>query len=268
MTFRLIVILMLFCAPIFGQSWQCRNDLEISCASGNCKAKTKSGFTPMSVSFNDMGKMSVCAYSGCWRGVGEVFRNSNFITLIGNDLKFSTSNNAKKVGQRIAITLDKKDNIAVLKVGAFAHPLICESKLPEFVDHKIKVSKAKSRPINFRSHKDARMFRTRLRRAARGKANFAGHFIYANWGCGTSCLFGAIINTRTGDVYFPKELAGMSLDYGETDDEVETLQFKRNSRLFIIKGYEGNAEETKKGTSYLVWQGTKFKRIKFIRSEK
>ena len=40
-------------------SWRCRNDLEITCGDGACAAETEDGFTPMSVSFDDSGAISV-----------------------------------------------------------------------------------------------------------------------------------------------------------------------------------------------------------------
>ena len=49
--------------------------------------------------------------------------------------------------------------------------------------------------------KDDREFRTRLREAARGKANFAGHYVLTVWGCGATCLMGAAIDAKTGKVY-------------------------------------------------------------------
>ncbi len=69
--------------------------------------------------------MSVCAYSGCWEGTGKISDTENFMMLTGTDLKFSTS---ADMTESIAITLDKRDFIALIKVGGFAQPLICESK--------------------------------------------------------------------------------------------------------------------------------------------
>ena len=78
MKFSLILIFSVFFGTAYAESWQCRNDLEIRCVEGKCSAETKSGFTPMSVSFSDNGKMSVCAYSGCWEGTGKVFEDWQF----------------------------------------------------------------------------------------------------------------------------------------------------------------------------------------------
>lgn len=265
MKLSLILILSIFCVAVNAENWQCRNDMEINCADGKCKSKEKDGFTPMSVSFSDTGKMNVCAYSGCWEGTGKVFEDGNFMMLSGQSLKFSTSNSVM-ARENIAITFDKTDNIGMLKVADFAHPLICKkvgsnTDTPKFADYKVRVSKAKPKPIVFRGNKDARMFRTRLRAARKGGVNFAGHFIFTTWGCGTSCAYGAIINTKTGKVYFPKEVAGMS--FGMMRDLPDNpIQYRKDSKLFILHGNAANAK--KAGVTYLVWQGTRFKQIKFV----
>ena len=107
------------------QSWQCRNDLEVRCDAERCEAETGDGFTPMSVSVDDSGAMSVCAYSGCWEGAGEVLRSGQFLVLVGHDLEFSTSPDPKSAAD-IVVAIDREDGVATLKVGEFAHPLLCQ----------------------------------------------------------------------------------------------------------------------------------------------
>lgn len=104
------------------ETWQCSNDVEVRCADGKCEAAAEGEFTPMSVTVSDSGAMSVCAYTGCWEGTGEVVRSGAFVVLIGQDLAFSTSQDA---AEDIVIVLDVEDGVATLKAGAFAHPLLC-----------------------------------------------------------------------------------------------------------------------------------------------
>src|SRR5438132_326713 len=52
------------------------------------------------------------------------------------------------------------------------------------------------------SSPDARRFRTVLRHAAAQGLNCGGHFTLATWGCGALCLTGAIIDARSGKVFF------------------------------------------------------------------
>jgi len=42
------------------------------------------------------------------------------------------------------------------------------------------------------------MFRTRLTEASLEKPNFAGHYRFAFWGCGSNCAAGAIVDLETG----------------------------------------------------------------------
>lgn len=117
----LLILCLLLAATASAANWQCRNDLEIRCGSGNCQAETGDAFTPMSVSFDDAGRMSVCAYSGCWEGTGKVLQNENFMSVTGHKLKFSTGDSTES----IAILFDRNDDVALLKVGEFAQPLVC-----------------------------------------------------------------------------------------------------------------------------------------------
>jgi hypothetical protein len=75
---------------------------------------------------------------------------------------------------------------------------------------------------NLRSAPGASHFRTVLREGAREGANFAGHFAVVTWGCGTSCQSLAIVDVRSGRVFFPLRDV---LEMG--------AEFKINSRLLV-----------------------------------
>ena len=107
-------------------SWQCRNDVEISCNAEACEASES--FTPMDVWVDDAGSMNVCAYSGCWEGIGTVAQSEAFIVFTGHDLTFSTAPDAEDRKEDIVIAIDRADHVAILKAGAFAHPLRCQQK--------------------------------------------------------------------------------------------------------------------------------------------
>lgn len=49
--------------------------------------------------------------------------------------------------------------------------------------------------------KESRKFRTRLSQGAKEKVNFAGHYVFTTWGCGTECITGAAIDVKTGKVF-------------------------------------------------------------------
>jgi len=76
--------------------------------------------------------------------------------------------------------------------------------------------------INYSSNKTARQFRSAISWSInKFGMNFAGHYNIARWGCGTSCISGAITDLKTGNVY---DLPPASLDY----------KFKNTSRLLVI----------------------------------
>ena len=116
---------LLILSSVFAESWQCKNDLEIQCSDRQCQVSEQGEFTPMDVSFDSLGATSVCAYSGCWEGRSDILNTANFLILIGQDLAFSTAQEASESGQNMSLVLDKTDGIAVLKLGSFAQPLQC-----------------------------------------------------------------------------------------------------------------------------------------------
>ena len=72
----------------------------------------------------------MCAYSGCWEGTGTVTQSEQFVVLTGHELPFSSDPDGTDSGQAIAIVIDAEDDVAILKVGTFAHPLRCERSTP------------------------------------------------------------------------------------------------------------------------------------------
>lgn len=110
-------------------TWNCSNpDMEIGCSEGKCEA-TFDAFTPMDVAFNDDGALLVCAYSGCWEGDGEVLKTADFLAIAGHQLSFSTDPVPGEMRQDVAILLDLHDNVALLKSGGYAQPLLCVKRV-------------------------------------------------------------------------------------------------------------------------------------------
>lgn len=93
------------------------------------------------------------------------------------------------------------------------------------------------------SHPDARTYRTRLREAARGKVNFAGDWVLATWGCGTTCLTGAVINARSGRVQF---LPGSVCCWFELGEEVNPIDYRADSSLLVLTGMINEEEPAAK----------------------
>ena len=126
-----VILILLFGLILIGaraQNWHCQNDLEVQCSDNSCETTPKAEFTPMDISFDNSGTTSICAYSGCWEGISDVLNTTNFLVLIGQELRFSTAleTDDSNAGQSMSLSLDKNDDIAVLKLGSFAQPLHCE----------------------------------------------------------------------------------------------------------------------------------------------
>lgn len=128
MPLLLLLLVSLFNSGLESKTWQCRNDLEITCSADKCESETADSFTPMSVQFSENGQMNVCAYSGCWEGLGNVYINGDFLVVSGLNMNFSTAPKSESSNENILISLDKRDNVANIKAGAFAQPLVCELK--------------------------------------------------------------------------------------------------------------------------------------------
>lgn len=153
-----------------------------------------------------------------------------------------------------------------------------QKQMPSFSVYSVKVERLTPRQPNLASHKNAGRFRTNLRRAAKGKVNFGGHFIVTTWGCGTNCTQSAIIDARNGQVFFPAEFEGVVQGFCELPpkanpadspamtDEYAPFIYKASSRLLILNGFRGGDFDNAKarcGTYYLEWTGKQFKQIKF-----
>ncbi len=135
MLFGLILLSLVGCAsaaPAIDSepTWHCRNDLEIFCREGACEAALEGAFTPMDVSLEASGELSVCAYTGCWEGQAEVLERQDFLLAVGQELPFSTAKDDRGSDRNIVLVIDRNDSVATLKVGVFALPLPCSRSEP------------------------------------------------------------------------------------------------------------------------------------------
>ena len=126
---------------------------------------------------------------------------------------------------------------------------------PQFEDFPVhQVFRGKPAPVNLRSNPQAPMYRTRLKKAASGRPDFAGHYTVAEWGCGSNCQAHYFIDAKNGRV----------IDGVTTDRSVE---YRLDSRLFIAdpSGEEGVAYEDDPtafiGVSYYVMRNGRLSEI-------
>ncbi len=159
--------------------------------------------------------------------------------------------------------------VSFLAFGIFAEGF--GQVLPRFSSFPTKAEKARARSIDFRRSPGAEAFRTRLRRALAEGTDFAGHYKIAGWGCGTGCISGAVIDVRNGRVYFPEELYAFSVGYFTGEYETEPLKYRKNSRLLILSGIPGSADDNVPqrpwGDYYFEWKHGRFRQIKYVKRD-
>ena len=141
-----------------------------------------------------------------------------------------------------------------LPVGSLSE----QKPMPRFQDFRVsQIFKGKTASVKL-SSPQARMFRTMLSVNAKGGVNFAGHYIVATWGCGSDCHSLAIIDARTGNVYFTPSLLSV---LGQRYQEEDRLQFRKDSSLLIVAG---SRNEEGSGRYYYVWKNNRLKLIRAV----
>jgi hypothetical protein len=104
-----------------------------------------------------------------------------------------------------------------------------------------------------------RKHRTAIRESLANGVNFAGHYVVAEWGCGTGCREFVIVDVKTGIVYDPP-FAEVDYHYpGPEQSDVEwwcysdLLTYQKESALFVV---EGCLQGKQCGRTYLVMRNT------------
>ena len=117
--------------------------------------------------------------------------------------------------------------------------------------------------------REARLFRTVIRRAAADGPDFAGHFTVAAWGCGSSCMSGAVVDARSGRVLFPDAMQDVTAIHvtGREPDGSEppfyALRWRRDSRLLVVVGAQ-HEDEARDGVAFYLWTGTGLRLLRFV----
>lgn len=165
--------------------------------------------------------------------------------------------------------------LALVVVASNPRASAQETGAPRFEDYAVSTAAAAGRrkvaPLDLRSHPLARKFRTTLRQQLEeAGVNFAGHYTLASAGCGTGCSIVALIDTRNGRAYFPKELLGWTSIVGDYEPpEGEDIRTHRaDSRLLRMLGRPniGAVGEERHGASgiyYYEWANNRLRMVKF-----
>jgi hypothetical protein len=139
--------------------------------------------------------------------------------------------------------------------------VLAQTRTPRFSDYPVKtVYRGKNAPI--RLTRDDMDFRTRLRWAAkRSRPNFAGRYILTTWGCGTSCVGGAVVDAKTGKVSWWD--FSVCCWPNEVPDDFEPIEVKLNSNLIVFNGAR-NEKEGDIGKHYYKFVNGRFIHLKTV----
>ena len=74
--------------------------------------------------FDERGKVSACAYSGCWEGRARVLRKDGGFFYAAGSYRFSTSQSKERT--KVAIAIDREAGVGFVLVSSFAHPMTCK----------------------------------------------------------------------------------------------------------------------------------------------
>ena len=148
------------------------------------------------------------------------------------------------------------------------------TKRPRFEDYAaVRNWSGKAAPLNLVLPSE-RMFKTRLAKAASETANFADHYRFTSWGCGSNCAAGAFVDLETGQVIPPPLTSGTS----GWDRWMFCWQAFRgagvwtrpDSRLLIIrcgKTLIERLDDVVPDTYYFVWEGSRFELVAHKRAD-
>jgi hypothetical protein len=143
------------------------------------------------------------------------------------------------------------------------------SATPRFSDYPVtNIFTGNNAPVKLVSSAD-RTYRTRLREAAREDADFAGHHKIALIGCGTNCMLAAVINLRTGRVYWFPETINQALS-----DEVDAIigedpvKYSVDSKLLAFPTLKDHDSDKYVYLQYYVFEGSRFTLIKSVKKRR
>lgn len=116
-----------------------------------------------------------------------------------------------------------------------------------------------------------RLFRTRLLKAAKAPPNFATHYRFTMWGCGSECASGAIVDLGTGRVIAsPLGTSGngwMRFNVCWSAIEGSGVEVRLDSRLMIVRcGLRDNeqVERNVLDVYYFVLERQRFRKLAHI----
>lgn len=151
-------------------------------------------------------------------------------------------------------TIYKDDKMIVIKSKKSVDTLINFISSIDKKTYNVKVEDIKlTKKLNFSNYEYKKMFKTATRKGVEENGvNFAGHFCFVYWGCGSPCKLSAVVDMKTGIVY-----NGLNSEIG--------YEFKKNSNILIVNPPDSTGFYDKniiwQQPSEYIWTGKTFKKL-------
>jgi hypothetical protein len=152
--------------------------------------------------------------------------------------------------------------IALLLVSAVM--LVAQNRAPRFEDFPAPTDwKGPPTAVKLATRSE-RLFRTRLLQAANKPPNFATHYRFTMWGCGSECASGAIIDFATGQVIAPPLAERMSFSVCQSAYEGFGVEVRPESRLMVLRcglNFDVRLQRNVPDVYYFVLEGEGFHQL-------
>lgn len=146
-----------------------------------------------------------------------------------------------------------------------------QTDLPRSEDYPVRKSeyfKGKPAAPKLRS-KRAKTYRTVIREGAKSGPNFAGRYTIVTWGAGLGVYSMAVVDAKTGEIYFPPFKTVGNTSYGLPYlDKGNNPAFRIDSKLFAVGGCPSQRDECsddKYGLYLYAFDKGKFKLVRFVK---
>jgi len=156
----------------------------------------------------------------------------------------------------------------------FSALLAAATDMPRFEDYPASTDRhGPAAPVKLVTRSE-RMFQTLLTEAGKKPPDFAGHYKFDIWGCGSECAASAVVDLQSGDVYAPP-LAKKVEGWGHWISCVSMFEgtgfeYHVNSRLMITRCGSNFDKDGKNHPDvyYLLWDGAGFKELLHVRAKR
>jgi hypothetical protein len=142
----------------------------------------------------------------------------------------------KKASNQVGAVADTAQNVNQVIADSTSENLIKFEPKYDFRDFTVdQVYSGKAAALNMGSNKLARRYKTRITDVYNQEGvNFAGHYCFVYWGCGSPCKMSAIVDLRTGKIY-------------TGPDGTLTYTFRKDSRMVLLNDPERSDNNRPKG---------------------